>query len=132
MKLLELPHTLSEKVERLLQPILAGGRAAGSAGEVQRSAWQLVVDQLHHWAGDPRQLADEGVEAPTSEVLAMAAAVADVLRDAGIDPPDSLVPNGDGGIVFRWRSGQRAWSIELDSDGFSNHICCNRASSSGV
>lgn len=117
MKLLELPHTLSEKIDRLLQPILASGPVNGSAGEHQHNGWQTVVEQLRRWTHDPRQLDDEGVEAPTSEVLAMAAAVAEVLRDAGVEPPDKLVPNGDGGIVFRWRSGQRAWSIELDSDG---------------
>ncbi len=117
MKLLELPHTLSEKIGRLLQPILAIGPVTGSAGGDEHNAWETVVEQLRRWTGDPRQLSDEGVEAPTSEVLATAAAMADVLRDAGVEPPDHLIPNGDGGIVFRWRSGQRAWSIELDSDG---------------
>jgi hypothetical protein len=117
MKLLELPHTLSEKIDRLLQPILASGPVTGSAGEEQHNGWQAIVEQLCRWTRDPAQLSDEEVEAPTSEVLAMATAVAEVLRDAGVEPPDHLVPNGDGGIVFRWRSGQRAWSIELDSDG---------------
>ena len=43
--------------------------------------------------------------------------VAKVLRDQNVESPDRVVPNGDGGIVFRWRSGNFTWSLELDADG---------------
>jgi hypothetical protein len=117
MKLLELPQTLSEKIERLLQPILAANGLTGPSGADEKSAWQTVVQQLVEWKRDPQQLADEGVEPPTAGLLEAAGTVAEMLCSGGVEPPDTLVTNGDGGIVFRWRSGQRTWTIELDSDG---------------
>jgi hypothetical protein len=117
MKLLELPQTLSEKIERLLQPILAADGLTGPSGADERAAWQIVVHQLADWRRDPRGLADEGVEPPTARLIEAAAAVAEMLCNGGVESPDTLVTNGDGGIVFRWRSGQRTWTIELDSDG---------------
>ena len=43
--------------------------------------------------------------------------VATVMRDGKIEAPDRIVPNGDGGLVFRWHSGEFTWSLELDVDG---------------
>jgi len=40
-----------------------------------------------------------------------------VLRSSDVEPPDALLTNGDGGVVFRWRLPGRTWSIELDVDG---------------
>ena len=117
MILLELPQTLSEKIERLLQPILAVDGFARPGGPEEKAAWQAVLERLADWRRDPQQLADEGVEPPTEGLLEAAGTVADVLGNTGVEPPDTLVTNGDGGIVFRWRSGQSTWAIELDSDG---------------
>ena len=40
-----------------------------------------------------------------------------MLRDTGVEAPQHVVPNGDGGIVFRLRSGPQVLSLELDGDG---------------
>ena len=117
MKLLELPHTLSGKIERLLRPILEARSVDEPISDNAEDGWRTVLEQLGDWQRDPDQLADEGVEAPTSEVLDVASPVAEVLRDTGIEPPQHVVPNGDAGIVFRWRSAQQVLSLELDSDG---------------
>ncbi len=117
MKLLELPHTLSEKISRLLLPIRAAEPATTPLGPERQDRWRMVLEQLGRWKSDPSQLEDEDVEAPTSQVLVASVAVAEALRDTGVEPPDAVVPNGDGGLVFRWRMAQRAWSIELEGDG---------------
>jgi hypothetical protein len=62
-------------------------------------------------------LEDEGVVSPSRELVEVAEDVAEALRAYGVDPPDILVTNGDGGIVMRWRLSDRTWSIELDVDG---------------
>ena len=117
MKLLELPRKLPEKIDRLLRPILEARSAHGRFADDAEDAWRTVLDQFADWQRDPDQLADEGVEAPTSDVLAVANEVAEVLRDTGVEAPQHVVPNGDGGIVFRWRSGPQVLSLELDGDG---------------
>jgi hypothetical protein len=117
MRLLELPQTLSEEIERLLQPILAADGLTRSSGADEEAAWRAVVAQLTDWRRDPQQLADDGVEPPTAGLLEAAGTVAEVLLNTGVEPPNTLITNGDGGIVFRWRSDERVWTIELDSDG---------------
>ena len=117
MNLLEMPHTLSEKVERLLQPILAADGLSRPNGAGEEAAWQAVLEQLADWRRAPQQLADEGVEPPTAALFEAAGTVGEMLSNGGVEPPDTLVTNGDGGIVFRWRPDQRVWTIELDSDG---------------
>ncbi len=117
MKLLELPHTLAEKIERLLQPILLVDTVSGRPREGEPDVWRAVEQRLDQWQQDPESLADEGMAAPSRQVLALASTVAEVLSGSGIEPPDAVIPNGDAGVVFRWRAGKRAWSIELDSDG---------------
>jgi len=50
-------------------------------------------------------------------MLRLAMDVAAVLRDRNVEAPDRVIPNGDGGIVFRWRSCDFTWSLELEADG---------------
>ncbi len=120
MRLVELPDTLAERITCLIQPVLQPDRAADllEAGRADlRSRWQVVLAQLADWKSDSGQLEDEGVVAPTSALLSFAEDVAEVLCANSVEPPDNLLTNGDGGVVFRWRLSGRTWSIELDSDG---------------
>jgi hypothetical protein len=121
MELVELPDTLAEKIECLIRPILQAypaetsrQSAATSDSQVQ---WQTVTAQLEKWKSDPDAVADEGVLPPSATLLACAQDVAGVLRGAGVDAPDTLMTNGDGGVVFRWQLHGRTWSIEMDVDG---------------
>jgi hypothetical protein len=82
-----------------------------------RKAWEGTLAHLTDWALEPTQLEDEGVEAPTRETVGLALAAAEALRDLGMDAPTTVVPTGDGGIVFRWRSGGNTWTVEVDEDG---------------
>ncbi len=62
-------------------------------------------------------MSDEGIEGPSIATIRLAEKTARVLRDCNVEVPDRVVPNGDGGIVFRWRSGDFTWSLDLDADG---------------
>jgi len=62
-------------------------------------------------------LEDEGVEAPALEAIRLALNAVDTLRESGVDAPSRTVPDGDGGVVFRWRSGDNAWTLAFEADG---------------
>jgi hypothetical protein len=118
MKLIELPDTLAERIGCLIQPVLRPDQTRRESADMDlQGKWQTVNSQLAGWKCDPDQLEDEGVRALSYELVEAAEEVAEALRGHGVDPPDTLVTNGDGGIVMRWRLSGRTWSIELDSDG---------------
>ncbi len=132
MKLAELPDTLAEKVGCLIRPILppdptAHGRKVAAVPGAQ-SRWRALFGQLADWRSAPDQVADEGVVPPPQPLVACAEDVAEALFAAGVEPPDNLLTNGDGGVVFRWRLPGRTWSIELDVDGSveSSLMCGSR------
>jgi hypothetical protein len=109
---------LPDKIDYLLQPVLARPTQREPLSESEKAAWhELISQQLASWSRDPEQLGDDGVVAPTVGIIALAIDTARALRDQRVESPDRVVPNGDGGIVFRWRSGDLTWSLELDTDG---------------
>ena len=118
MKVLEVPQTLPEKIDYLLQPVLPREAKRRPLSQAEIAAWREIIDnRLSAWARDPQQLADEGIEAPGVPMLQLAMDVARALYDQRVEAPDRVIPNGDGGMVFRWRSGDFTWSLELDADG---------------
>jgi hypothetical protein len=117
MPVLEVPQTLPERIEYLLHPVVDFETAHAPLSETHAVAWQERLDQLSAWSRDPEQLSDEAIEAPSRHMLGLAMDVAAVLRDRNIEAPDRMIPNGDGGIVFRWRSCDFTWSLELEADG---------------
>ena len=119
MQLAELPDKLTERIGCLIQPVLPTHQTRDHCPHVSelRGRWQPIKLQLAGWKSNPDQLEDEGVVAPTREIVALAEDVAEALCGHGVDPPDTVLNNGDGGIVMRWRLLGRTWSIELDLDG---------------
>lgn len=118
MKVLDLPQTLPDRIDYLLQPVMTRPVGREALSEAESAAWrELLENQLALWAIAPEQLSDEGVEAPSKAVIQLAVNIAQVLRDQGVEAPNRVVPNGDGGIVFRWRSGDFIWNLELDAAG---------------
>jgi hypothetical protein len=117
MPVLEVPQTLPERIEYLLHPVVELDTAHTPLSGTYAVAWQELIEQLSAWARDPQQLSDEHVEAPSGRMIQLAMDVAAVMRDRSVEAPDRVVPNGDGSIVFRWRSRDFTWSLELDADG---------------
>ncbi len=83
-------------------------RDDGRANEA-RAEWQRLIDyQLIEWGRDPSRLEDEGIEPPTSETIRLATMLAEALKERGDPPPDTIVPDPNGGIVFERREKNRA------------------------
>jgi hypothetical protein len=121
MNLIELPDTPAARIECLIRPVLRPNHIPETrrptAGIDLHSEWQAVASHLAGWMRNLYELEDEAVLAPTRELVEAAQDVAEALAGYGVDPPNTLVTNGDGGIVMRWRLPGRTWSIELDTDG---------------
>jgi hypothetical protein len=121
MNLIELPGTLAERVSCLIRPVVplndVADEATGSRNPNLLSRWQPVLTRLADWKSNPQQVADEGVFAPPVELVKCAEDVAEALCTQCVEPPDQVLTNGDGGIVFRWRLPGRTWSVEMDVDG---------------
>ena len=68
-----------------------------------------VQEQIAEWLKDPSVLEDDGLDAPTTLSLTVAAALAQIMT------PTRIVPSGDGGIVFTWD--RHKYSLEVEWDG---------------
>ncbi len=80
--------------------------------------WQgKVYSKLEEWATDPNTIEDVGVDAPSVKIITTAMRVANWLRKAGWDCPDSVVPDANGGIVFRYRNGGSSQVFYVWDDG---------------
>lgn len=70
--------------------------------------WSDVCDTLLKWLADPLDLEDDGIDAPTEELIESALAFSSFfgLRENNPVPaPTSVAPTPDGGISFEWRMG---------------------------
>jgi hypothetical protein len=87
--------------------------------EHERARWQRCIDEkLIEWGRDPSQLEDDGVDAPSPDVIRLAIEVASRYRDSGQwAPPDRVAPDPNGGIVFERRAGSQAEVLHVGSDG---------------
>jgi hypothetical protein len=120
MKMLEIPATVPERVQFLLQPMVVESerRNGHQLTESARLAWQRIIDgTLGEWQRDLSQLDDEGLEPPAREILSEVVKVAMALRDRGVDPPLRVLPNGEGGVVFEWRDNTYLSSLEMEKGG---------------
>ena len=92
-------------------------RPYGRADEA-REKWQNLIDyKLIEWGLDPSQLDDEGVESPTPEIIQRAISLAEALRDRDCPPPDTVVPDPNGGIVFERRENGLSEVFHVWDDG---------------
>lgn len=83
-----------------------------------RTVWDQVIDRkLSDWASDPDQLADDGILPPSPQSIALASRIGRLMRDRDSAPPTSVVPNGEGGIVFERAHGRVFEAIEIEDDG---------------
>lgn len=80
--------------------------------------WERDVNQrLREWTNDPSQIADDGVDPPRTEVIQKAAQLAERLQALGAPPPDSLIPDPNGGIVFAWHETDVLEEYQIWDDG---------------
>jgi hypothetical protein len=83
-----------------------------------REMWQELIDRkLIEWGCNPSQFDDEGVEPPSREIIRLAIRLAQQFRDDGLTPPDSVVPDANGGIVFELRENDVSEVYHVWDDG---------------
>ena len=117
MPVLEVPRSNRDRVRHLVRPLACSEWAPPSLGTHEATAWDQVCRKLRAWEVDPAELDDDGVEPPTADTVRLALTAAGGLRENGVDAPGTVVPNGDGGISFRWRTGETTWTVEIEDDG---------------
>ena len=92
-------------------------RDYGRADEA-REKWQRLIDYtLLEWLIDPSQVDDEGIEPPTYDTICQAINLAQAFRNADMMPPDSVVPDPNGGIVFERREQDVCEVLHVWDDG---------------
>jgi hypothetical protein len=118
MKLLEVPVTIREKIQYLLQPVMAGSQSLGEPRtEEDLRGWQAINDRLKVLEQHPAEFDEEGLEPPSADVFPLVDEVALVLENRGVSPPLRVVPNGEGGVVFEWRDHPFFWSLDVEKEG---------------
>ena len=92
--------------------------------EESRAKWQELIDhKLIEWGRNPSQFDDEGVEPPSGEIIRLAIGLAEKFRDDGLTPPDSVVPDANGGIVFERRESDVSEVFHVWDDGTVEYQC---------
>ena len=92
--------------------------------EKSREKWQELIDhKLIEWGRNPSQFDDEGVEPPSGEIILQAIELAEQFRDKELTPPDSVVPDANGGIVFERRGGDVSEVFHVWDDGTIEYQC---------
>ena len=82
-----------------------------------RQEWSEIFDEMYDWLSDPTLLANEDGEAPSKTMIRMAWDVAVRLENDNREAPIAVVPSGNGGFAFEWRSTTMSKGIEISPDG---------------
>lgn len=88
-----------------------------SIGQETNDRWQQITDLFIVWGNEPELLEEDGITAPTPEAISNACLIVIDLRGQNFPPPMRVVPNGEGGIVFEWQTGQSFSSYEISHNG---------------
>lgn len=105
------------EILHLLQGIVQDEPVRARVAPQHQAAWQGLRDELADWERAPQRQEDEGVVPPDPSVVRLASEIASAMQERDMEPPGRLVPNGDGGLAFRWRTVETTWTVELDMDG---------------
>lgn len=88
--------------------------------EKRRAAWERVIDEkLIEWGNHPERFEEDGLDPPSKESIRTGCLFAAYLRDdtPEVPVPNRVMPTGDGGIVFEYRSGKESTIYEIDETG---------------
>jgi hypothetical protein len=93
-----------------------------SERENSRDRWTRIVETLLGWLREPTQLEDVGIYAPTGTILRLALDLAESLRNRGWEPPETVAPDPNGGIVFERRKQEVSEVIHVWEDGSVEYL----------
>jgi hypothetical protein len=93
-----------------------------STMRVAPGAWDAVFQKLIEWGKSPGRIDEDGLEFPSFEAISQAIEVIRI-SDNGDEPaPNSVVPDGEGGIALNWSSGDELASIQVAHDGTVEYL----------
>lgn len=112
---------LSDKAVSLSPPAVASGAVSAVAdigGDPRsRPAWDEVIDRkLIEWGRLPEPTGDD-FDPPSDLVIARAMLLAVKHRDLGLDAPDRVVLDPNGGVVFEFGAGPNSRTLQVWDDG---------------
>lgn len=80
--------------------------------------WRELIGTLRDWLeGDPRAMEDDGIDPPDLAVIEAAMRWARLSQAEGRIPPDGVVRDPNGGIVFERREGKTSEVYHFWDDG---------------
>jgi hypothetical protein len=85
-------------------------------------AWQRLIDRLIDWGERAGQTDEDDLLWPTTDAIRSAYDILRLFRENGVPPPDRVVPDGEGGIVFEQASAKRSQRLEFGADGSAEHL----------
>jgi hypothetical protein len=102
----------------LAPPVLHGSQEAACNWH----AWRKILNLLGDWAQDPASLEDEGVDPPARTTIQAAIRLAGLCQLKAVPPPDQVVCDPNGGIVFRRNEGESSEELHLSVDGMEYRV----------
>ncbi len=111
--------------ETRIEPSLrTRGAEAGSLGTVLyrtdavRMAWESVIDRwLIEWGRSPGLVSQYGLVPATPDIVVLAVKVARACAEVGLAPPQRVLPDGEGGILFERGEGDVFEALSILADG---------------
>ena len=102
------PMTAEATLCGVWQPRITAAAPNDSLATAAVKGWSDVCDTLLKWRANPLVLEDDGIDAPSSELIESALAFSSFFGLREKDPipaPTSVGPTPEGGISFEWRRG---------------------------
>jgi len=84
--------------------------------------WDTVVQQIRDMPDWCRGVEEDEFTEPTRAAIETAKAVARSLEAAGVEPPQHVVPDANGGIDLEWRAGRCEYTIVIWDDGTAEEV----------
>jgi len=83
-----------------------------------RALWQQIINHtLTNWLRNPGQLQDDGIDPPSGPIIRLSMDLAERCMESGFAPPNRVVPDPNGGIVFERRDGDESEVLHVWDDG---------------
>lgn len=99
------------------------------SGSETGAAWGRIIDDvLIEWGREPSPLHDDDFEPPAKAALRTAIRLAESCRAERWAPPNRVVPDGEGGIVFERWAGESFEQMNIDPTGRNLEILAFRGS----
>lgn len=84
---------------------------------LEEEKWLKIFETLHVWCESTSLLDYEEIEPPSCEIVIFVLQKGKELMQAGFAGPDRVIPDGEGGIVLKWRLDTNLTVLNFEVDG---------------